>query len=295
AVAVDEVLTFTVDFDVGTDTFNVTILSTPAVGATINYDTWVQLHLQEDAEVQFDWNDASSVTGVTYGVTTLTADEDYTVIPFDWPGGEVGAWLVIKNAFIVGIDPAVAVDDVLTFTVDFDVGDPDTFTVTILSTPAPPAVGATVNFDTWVELDQQQDAETQITWNDASSVTGVTYGGTPLTADEDYTVTPFDWPGGAEVGAWLAIKNAFFVGLEPAVAVDDVLTFTVVSDVGDPDTFTVTILSTPAPPAVGATVNFDTWVELDQLRYLGPASSAARCRDSNRLERRHLGDKRNLR
>ncbi|GAI86159.1 unnamed protein product, partial [marine sediment metagenome] len=147
----------------------------------INYDTWVQLHLQQDAETQIDWNDATSVTSVTYGETTL-ADTDYTVT-FIEPGLSM---LTIKYVFFVGLDPPVAVDEVLTFTVDFDVGT-DTFNVTILSTPA---VGASINYDTWVQLHLQEDAVTQIDWNDASSVTGVTYGVTTLTADTDYTVTP---------------------------------------------------------------------------------------------------------
>ncbi|MBS4008184.1 MAG: S-layer homology domain-containing protein [Clostridium sp.] len=202
---------------------------------TAEYD----LAAPADVETVITWNDATEVTSVVYGGTTLT-DAVYSVVYID-PNT---ATLAILQPFIAGLTPAVG--DTLAFTINFDIGVPATFTVTVVdNTPPlpPPVVNAAISPDTAeYDLAAPGDVSTTITWNDASTVTAVHHGVTELTLDTDYTLT----------GATLTILDAYIGGL--TLAEGTVLPFTISFDVGDPATFTVTVTDIPLTGAISGTV-----------------------------------------
>ncbi len=73
----------------------------------------------------------------------------------------------------------------LVLTVEFDEGSPAALTIAVIDTTPPAISPALISYD----LDAPADILTNITWNSANSVTGVTHGSNKLLSGTDYTVS----------------------------------------------------------------------------------------------------------
>ncbi len=92
---------------------------------------------------------------------------------------------------------------------------------------APAAITPTSgNYD----LNAPANVTTTITWNGASSVTGIAYGATALAAPADYSVS----------GNTLTVDNDFFAGLSPAL--NDVINLVITFNTQDTATLTVNVV-----------------------------------------------------
>ncbi len=137
----------------------------------------------------------------------------------------------ITAANVTGFDSSTpATGQVLIVTVG---GKTTTYTVTI---KAAPVVSATISpTSVSYDLASPSDASTNITWNSASTVTDVVYGGTSLTSPTDYVVS----------GSVLTIKDSYLSaqGFTAGSTAD----FTISFDEGNPATLTISIVNNHTP------------------------------------------------
>ena len=201
-----------------------------------NYD----LNASADVTTTITWNDASSVTSVEHNGSALTVNSNFTVINNNDDTNGDTATLAIYASFFASQN--LDAGDVLELTIEFNVGDSATLTVTVVDSTPPVVTSATIaptaaNYD----LNASGDVTITITWNDASSVTSVEHNGSALIVNTDYEVNNNNGD-----TATLAIYASFFAG--QTLDAGDVLVFTINFDVGDSATLTVTVVGEQDEP-----------------------------------------------
>jgi len=177
----------------------------------------------DDVTTTITWYAATKVVSVFNGVDELTAGTEYSI---------AGNVLTINKAYLNGL--TLNENDEVELTINFDVGDPATFTITVIESVI---TNATINpIVALFDLHNPADVSTTITWNDATGVT-VFLNSDELSLGTDYTLA----------GNTLSISNTFISGID-GISEGDELGFDLVFDVGDPSVFTVNI-------AQSATIN----------------------------------------
>ena len=219
-----------ITFDTGDPvTFTVNAIETAIINTEIEpAAATFDKHNPTDLAIEITWNDASVINKIEMGVTELVLDTDYTLD---------GTTLTFAQAYLAGLDPAEG--DELVFTITFDVGNPATFTVTVLESAAIAPVTSTY------DIQNPQDIAVEITWNDAASIDEIAYGATVLTSPADYTLE----------GNTLTILQEFFQG--QSISHGDVVTLDFTFNAGADAALAVDVINSATIDPVAA--NFDLW------------------------------------
>jgi uncharacterized protein YfcZ (UPF0381/DUF406 family) len=217
---IGDTVVLTIEFNVGNDaTFTITAIGTqPSISpTTAQYD----LDGPGDVPTTITYGSATSVVSVTDDVGPLTkgALQDYTV---------VGTTLTVRDDYLQ--DKLINIGDEVVLTIEFDVGNDATFTITAIGTQ-PSISPTTAQYD----LDSPANAETTIFWGTAADVVSIIENGSTLTLDTHYTLTDID-PG---VSAKLTILNAAYLAGKLTDIGDNVV-LTIDFDFGSDATFTIT-------------------------------------------------------
>ena len=224
---IDESVELTIEFDVGDPaTFTTTAIGTPPSisPTTAEYD----LGDPADAKTTITWGTATSVVSIVDdNAYTLAAGSDYTVTHTD-PG--VSANLTtLSSPYLAG--KLKDIGDEVMLTIEFDVGDPATFTITAIGID--PGISPTT---AQYNIDGPADAKTTITWDTATSVVSIVDDDDyTLAAGTDYTVTHTD-PG---VSANLTILNSPYLASK-LTDIGDKVVLIIEFDLGANATFTIT-------------------------------------------------------
>lgn len=192
----------------------------PAASASLNPATAeFDVIAPDDVTTTITWNDATALTSITLAGDDLVETTDYTLATPD----NVESLLTLMEALFANSDEG----DQLVFTLNFDVGDAATFTVTIVDgTPVPATIAPVArNFF----LDMPQAMATTITWNDATQIVSIEENDNTLEENTDYELD----------GNTLTILAAYFA----AAGHEDVLEFLITFDLGTA-TFTVSVFDT---------------------------------------------------
>jgi sulfur carrier protein ThiS len=219
-----------ITFDTGDPvTFTVNAIETAIINAEIDpAAATFDKHNPTDLATEITWNDASVINKIEMGATELILDTDYTLD---------GTTLTFAQAYLAGLDPAEG--DELVFTITFDVGNPATFTVTVLESAAIAPVTSTY------DIQNPQDIAVEITWNDAASIDEIAYGATVLSSPADYTLE----------GNTLTILQEFFQG--QSISHGDVVTLDFTFNAGADAALAVDVINSATIDPVA--VNFDLW------------------------------------
>jgi len=154
--------------------------------------------------------------------------------------------------FLTGL--SLSQDDEVVFTINFAQSAPVTFTVTVIDSTPPPVTSATIDpEEADYDLNNPNNVETTITWNDASGVNLITVldliDHSFFTLNEnDYSVATIDTE-----TASLTIYQGYFS--EENFIKGDVLEFTINFDEGDPTTLIVRVIDTTLVPFISATID----------------------------------------
>lgn len=179
---------------------------------------------------------APSLNGVT---ATIVAGDVFTPATYGTESGPVGTAgsYTFKLSLTKGVTSPGNIQAILE-TIDLTVPVEATAIHNAIISPL------SVSYD----LNDPVDVSTTITWNDASSVTGVVYGANPVAINETCVVT---------TGSVLTIKSTYLatLGLVKGSTAEFVISF----DKGNSVTFTVIIIdsSEPAPASYNITVESD--------------------------------------
>ncbi len=178
----------------------------------------------EDVTTTIIWNQASSITDITEGGTSIGVD-NYAVTDNDG----YTAILTIKKEYL----ETQAVGSI-ELNINFNKGNPETFIIDI--SEITPVVDAVINpVSANYDLNAPDDVSTNIIWNSASTITDVVYNSTSLNSGTDYTRT----------GSALTIQDSFLSDLMPSV--NDTLVFEICFDTGSPATLTVNVVESYIP------------------------------------------------
>lgn len=182
----------------------------------VNFD----ISSPKDVESIITWNDATTVNDIKHTGSSIGA-QNYVVS---------GDALTIKSDYLE-VQPTGS----LMLTTVFDIGDPATLTITINHTTPSSISPSKVNYN----LAGSDDISTIITWNNALSVTDVTYNLSSLILGTDYTVN----------GNTLTIAHSYLSGL--SLSEGDILTFDIKFDNTDVTVLMVDVVNnyTPASDA----------------------------------------------
>ncbi len=194
--------------------------TTLPVSAQIN-PTTADFGLTNPADVLtiITWNDASSITGIV-------DDNMYNLTPADYNFAGNNLW--INQAYLSTI--LLSPGQFVTLTINFDYGAPATFVITATQTAVNHAI---INPTSAVfDITYQNNVKTMITWNDATSITGIVY-------DNIYNLTPSDFDVAYDT---LTIYGTYLTPILNNAG--DTLTLTVNFDTGDPATFHVVATET---------------------------------------------------
>jgi hypothetical protein len=160
----------------------------------------------------------------------LQEDDDYSVTTID----AARATLTILNSYLAV--NLTAAGDSLALAIEFDVGEPVTFTITAVDDdPSIDPQGA--DYD----LDKRGDVETIITWQVPTQVISITENGNPLIMGDDYEVEDI----GEGVNATLTILSDPYLNRKLSDVGEEAV-LTIEFSVGDPVTFTITGVRFPA-------------------------------------------------
>ena len=190
--------------------------------ATAQYD----MDAPSDLTTTITWNDASSVSGITDDKgNTLTAGTHY---------GVSGSDLTINQGYL---DTTLTTDGAsVSLTISFDAGADATFDIT-------EAADATIDpAADYFDIGAPSDVTTTVTWNDASSVTGITDdNGNTLTAGTHYGVEAdtltinqgyLDTTLTTE-GESVSLTISFDAGADATFVIEAVTTYSVTYDAND--------------------------------------------------------------
>ncbi|WP_052693380.1 X2-like carbohydrate binding domain-containing protein [Desulfosporosinus sp. I2] len=197
--------------------FNITVNPSPVSDATISPNTGsFDKFAPADVQTSVTWGSATGISDVKAAGTTLGAS-NYNVS---------GNTLTIKKEYLV-TQPTGG----LLLTVEFNAGPAATLTIAVSDTTPPTISPVSRNYD----LNAPADMTTTITWNSASTVTGVVCGADTLAADTDFTL----------VGNELTIKDSCLSGLTHTTGA--ALDFDITFDTGAAATFTVEVVDGYVP------------------------------------------------
>ncbi len=171
---------------------------------------------QADVEVTATWN-GNTLGSITNGGTPLTADTDYTV---------VNNTVTIKKSYLT-LQAIGATNLVF----NFSAGNTQTLTVNVSDTTPQNSQIAPVTAAFDKKTSAQADVEVTATWN-GNTLSSITNGGTPLTADTDYTV----------VNNTVTIKKSY-LALQAVGSTNLVFNFSA----GNTQTLTVNVSDTTPP------------------------------------------------
>jgi len=257
---IDMSIEFTIAFNRGDPVeFTVTAIGTqPSISpTTADYD----LESPGSVQTTITWGAADDVDSVTENGSLLVRGDDYTV------GATVDgkATLTIVDGYLAG--KLLDIGDEVELTIDFDVGDDATFTITAAGVQ--PAISPT---SAEYDLDSPEDVTTTITWGAADEVDSITANGSLLLVGDDYTV-------GATVDgtATLTILDDYLAGR--LTDIDQTVILTIAFDVGADVTFTITaggVHPTISPESaeydldnkqdIETTVTWSTASRIDQIK-----------------------------
>ncbi len=213
---------FNILFDKGKQSvFTVDLTESPLVSASISHSTLEfdkNQYKQADVSTSITWNDARKVTnvkllGVPIGSTNFTVS---------------GNTLTIKKEYLK--EQTFTQGD---FTIDFDYGKSAAFTINVIETSTMDAeiVGNSFVYDK--NPSKQADINASITWNDASTITGVVFKGNSLLLDTDFTIVNNNT---------LRIKKEYLAGLHLPVGSSP--TFEVSFDIGISKNLMLSVIDT---------------------------------------------------
>jgi hypothetical protein len=220
-------------------TFNITAIGThPSISPGVApYD----LRSQAAVNTTITWRDAERVVSVVGDGYPLQEDDEYSVTTIDADR----ATLTIPNSYLAG--NLTAAGDSLALAIDFDVGDPVTFTITAVDDdPSIDPQGA--DYD----LDKRGDVETIITRQVPIQVVSIIENGNPLIMGEDYEVEDI----AEKETATLTILSDSYLNRKLR-DVDDEAVLTIEFSVGDPVTFTITAVRYPVVSPKEAVYDLD--------------------------------------
>ncbi len=218
--------TLTIEFNAGSPAGLLIQTTDSTMGAEIDH-TYAEFDKnpenQADVTTVITWNDATAVTGVTAGGTSI-GTESYDVS---------GNTLTVKKEYL-----AAQPDGTLDLTIAFDVGDPLEFSIDIIDN-TPPPVSATIDPETAsFDLYTPVDVTATITWNDATAITDVTVVGTSI-GTENYSLSDNT----------LTVKKEYLQTWATGL-----WTLIVEFDVGDPALLNIDITDT-TPPEVNVVID----------------------------------------
>jgi len=255
-----------IEFDVGAAAFTITATGTPPVisQTTAQYD----LDDPDDVKTTITWGTATSVSSIKDDDGDTLLGSQYTVTDTD-PG--VSADLTIRSdTYLTSELPDIG--DEVVLTINFNVGDPTTLTITAIGTQ-PSISPPTAQYN----IDSPADVKTTITWGTATSVASIKDDdGDSLTAGTHYTVTTID----ADSAKLTIRHNQYLKGELPDIG--DKVVLTIKFDLGADVTFTITatgINAAVSPPTKG--YDLDNPADAETTITWGTATSVTSIKDDD--------------
>jgi hypothetical protein len=207
-----------IKFDVGAATLTITAIGTqPSISpTTAQYD----LDDPVDVETTISW-------GIATSVASIVDDDGHTLTSSQ--RSVTGTDVTIRSgAYLAG--KLKDIGDEVVLTINFNRGDPATFTITAIGTQ--PSISPTT---AQYNIDSPADVNTTITWGTASSVASIVDGDGHTLTGTQYTVTPIT----AGVSASLTIRSTQYLAGKLTDIGDKVL-LTIKFNLGDNATFEIT-------------------------------------------------------
>ena len=206
-----------VKFDLGAATLTITATGTqPSISpTTADYD----LDDPADVETTVTW-------GIATSVVSVVDDDGHTLTGTE--RSVSGADVIIRSTYLAG--KLTDIGDEVVLTINFNKGDPATFTITAIGTQ-PSISPTTAQYD----IDSPADVATTITWGTASSVASVADDDGHTLTGTQYTVTSIT-PG---VSASLTIRSTQYLA-SMLTDIGDEVVLTIEFNLGDNATFEIT-------------------------------------------------------